>query len=202
MHARSDKGAINIGDTYGLTGGHEIPQGTDLDQLFTTGVYFSPSATWSDTLLNLPDTNSGFKLIVENLVPATANYRQTLIASNSSGQFVFHRVTQNGKYLPWTSIVENSAGVLLKTGDDLNKCVDMITYQSTTGTLTNSLLNKPTGFSAGFRLENKYITTTRVKQILYTNNVEQVFFMRAGSVENGELIDVTPWYKFAGEVVE
>ena len=178
LYAKCDGATINNQNIYTLTSGQALKVGDDLDNIKQAGVYYSKNATVTKEIANTPENFSGFRLIVENLTYDNQNFRQTYITSNSNGENIYTRCTNEGVYGKWVKMTPYSTGIDLVAGDDLNDLFDPCSYYSKDGTTTQSLINVPDSINSGFVLINQYITYTSLKQIIIPNSQQHVFFMR------------------------
>ena len=77
-----------------LSRGTAIPEGADLDSYTTTGVYYSPTAAVSGTLLNSPTKAYGFRLEVRETI---ANNRiLQILYPNAKGVFYMRNLLSAG----------------------------------------------------------------------------------------------------------
>ena len=81
-----------------------IPSSSDLNDITTPGIYYSPQASWSATLSNCPNTGSGFKLIVEKLTHFGGIIKQTLIQANNLIGNIYTRCIYEGSLGEWNCI--------------------------------------------------------------------------------------------------
>lgn len=83
-----------------------IPLNTDLNNMITPGNYWSPNATYTAQLTNVPEGVAGFTLIVESTTGnSIANsLRQILIPASSTLERIYMRGYTSGAYLPWNVI--------------------------------------------------------------------------------------------------
>lgn len=84
-------------DIYGS--GEIIPDNSDLNDYRTPGKYGVPSASHTATISNIPESGSGFSLLVMGLNEATSYVRQTYIKSNRAGYYYIRHYT--GSWSDW-----------------------------------------------------------------------------------------------------
>lgn len=75
--------------------GKEISQNTDLNNLKTPGLYYSASASITDTLSHTPVTGYNFVMLVES--KGGSNLTQMIIAD----KFIYTRTTTGGVFESW-----------------------------------------------------------------------------------------------------
>ena len=193
--AKCEKKTINNNETYNLISGIALNVGIDLDDLFKPGVYYSKNASVTNQIAHTPENFSGFKLIVEKLTYGNM-YRQLFIASNSNGENVYTRCTNEGVYGKWVKMTTLSTGEKLQEGADLNDYLAPMTYYTTNSSVTATILNKPASLTTSFVLINQYINYNAIKQIIYPNTRSHVFYMRNIQLNDGIFRE---WGVFTGE---
>lgn len=87
---------VIISDIYGL--GVVIPNGSDLDDYITAGIYYVANSTNAATISNIPVGGSGFKLVVRYL-SATNRMEQVFLKPNQP-EYVYRR-TNAGTWSAW-----------------------------------------------------------------------------------------------------
>lgn len=96
---KQDVSTINatiIDDVYGL--GVVIPNGSDLDDYITAGVYYVANSTNAATISNIPVGGSGFKLLVRYL--SATNRLEQLYLKPNQPEYVYRR-TNAGTWSAW-----------------------------------------------------------------------------------------------------
>lgn len=112
-----------IDKRYNLEQGQILTNETDLNTLTTIGSYYSNSATITNSLVNCPIKDAGFKLIVE-YTTASNRIVQTIKVNNASTSATYIR-TYTGSWGEW---IKTSNGAEL--------------YSIDTGSTSNITLNK------------------------------------------------------------
>ena len=186
IFTESDNGKINYKDSVTLTSGSGIRPGTDLNNMFTPGEYFSQSEARTKTILNTPENGSGFKLIIEHLSIGTTSTRQTYIATNMRNCNIYTRTSYKGVYYDWVCMTPNSEGIKLVNYDDLNKCLLRSDYVCSNGSdsLVTNISNIPPSLDSGFKLINHQISEKAFKQILLPNNMSNGNFYIRSYIDN------------------
>lgn len=198
LKAVSDNGKVNTSDIRTVSSAKGIPYGADLDNFWEPGEYYSENTAKTQSIANTPENDSGFKLIVERLSLSGRAWSQTYICSSKRNCNIYTRTRYNDTVYKWTTMTPFSEGIDLKAGDDLNNCNLRCDYVSSSTSVSNQLLNCPSGIG-GFKLINHFVSERTFRQILYPNSYsEQYFYMRTIS-EPDDI--VTPWYKFTGTEV-
>lgn len=94
---------VIISDIYGL--GVVIPNGSDLNDYMTAGVYYVANSTNAATISNIPVGGSGFKLLVRYL-SATNRLEQVFLKPNQP-EYVYRR-TNTGTWSAWNRFDGNA----------------------------------------------------------------------------------------------
>lgn len=188
VNAYSDNGALPDMDVYTLNAVTPLYADQDLNNILTPGTYFCNSASTANKIQNVPDQSASFKLIVEKTLEYHQEYyRQLFISNNPYAPSVYSRVLRSNEISPWACLTQNVAGRALKSGDDLNNCLDPIVYYSDSSTTTGTLQNVPVGVVNGFRLEVKQTNWSDRYQIIYANTLgSNLMYYRLVSKRDGE----------------
>ena len=173
-------------------------EGSDLNDIKSSGVYYSKNATVTKTIANTPENFSGFRLIVEQLTYDNQNYRQTYITSNSNGQNIYTRCSYNGEYNDWVKMTPYSTGIDIEENTDINNLLAPCSYYSKDATVTATLTNVPSQINSGFVLINQFVTYSAIKQIILPNSQSHVFFIRHIIKSGGEWT-YKAWGVYTGE---
>ena len=81
----------NLSEYWKLAPGTQLTTGQDLNDLTAPGVYYSPSSSITDTLLNVPDgVSSGFRLVVET--STGLSYIHQIIIPHQNAPTLFLRI--------------------------------------------------------------------------------------------------------------
>ena len=91
--------ALNLG-VLDLHEGTVIPNGADWNDYKTPGVYYSPSGTSSATMINTPDNNAGFKLIVGQVTSSTGRIFQIAIYQ-AGAPIIWKRFYDGSSWSAW-----------------------------------------------------------------------------------------------------
>ena len=89
---------VSMDDVYGT--GKVIPDNSDLNDYRTPGKFGVSSSSHTATIANVPETGSGFTLLVMGLNDATSYVRQTYIKSNRPGYYYVRHYT-SGSWSNW-----------------------------------------------------------------------------------------------------
>lgn len=200
LHANCEDATINNNNTYTLTSGNALKIGDDLNDIKQAGVYYSKNATVTTGISNTAEDFSGFRLIVENLTYDDQNFRQTYITSNSNGQNIYTRCTNEGEYGDWVKMTPYSTGIDIEENTDVNTLLAPCSYYSNNATITDTLENVPSQIKSGFVLINQYINYSAIKQIILPNSQSHVFFMRHIIKQSGDWV-YRAWGVYTGEDV-
>lgn len=198
LNATCDGATINNNNTYTLNSGMALLPNSDLNNIKSSGVYYSKNATVTETIANTPENFSGFRLIVEELTYDDQNFRQTYITSNSNGQNIYTRCSYNGEYGEWVKMTPFSTGIDIEENTDINNLLSPCSYYSKDASVTATLTNIPSQINSGFVLINQYVTYSGIKQIILPNSQSHVFFIRHIIKLNGEWV-YRNWGVYTGE---
>ena len=186
--ALTDSININRLETYNLSQGIVLEDGTDLDDCREVGIYNSVGANRTATMLNVPFSEAGFKLIVEK----TSVYnclKQTCIINNTQSSICYTRQTKDKVWGDWRRISPfNEIGMPI-SNIDLNNLKTPGEYYSLDTANTNTILNSPT--PVGFRIEVTQLTPWTILQKVIANSDHIVEFYRYFSKNKWE-----PWYTY------
>ena len=117
LYANSVAKALNLNEA--------IPDGADLNDYLTPGVYSCYSAVNAKTYLNCPTINSNFKLYVSQNTGGTKAFwgHQIIHATNANGTSIFYRAialsdrenVADSAYKPWQKVYVTSISDISKT---------------------------------------------------------------------------------------
>lgn len=201
-----DGSAWVSGGVYGTntTGAIEIESNTDLDDLKTSGIYYSLNSTTTATILNRPTLNgsaytgSGFVLQVFTHAPSGKIQVFTRGGNGISRQWV--RAMTTGGWSNWTQLAVNDECMkitvpetALSSGDNLNNYYTPGQYRCTTNAAAATLTNCPT--SIGFILDVRYNRTASYVLQTITDWIGSNVYMRYGASDGSSW---GSWYQYAG----
>ena len=179
---------INRLETYNLAQGIALKNGTDLNDCREVGIYNSIDANRTATMLNVPFSGAGFKLIVEK----TSLYnclKQTCIINNTQSSLCYTRQTKDKVWGDWRRISPfNEIGMPI-SNIDLNNLKTPGEYYSENTANTNTILNSPV--PGGFRIEVTQLTPWTILQKVIANSDHIIEFYRYFSKDKWE-----PWYTY------
>jgi len=99
---------VTMDNVYGT--GKVIPDNSDLDNYKTPGKYGVSSSTHAATISNIPESGSGFALLVMGLNDGISYVRQTFIKSNRPGYYYVRHYTSS-TWSDWYKFEENTIPV-------------------------------------------------------------------------------------------
>lgn len=147
-----------------------LKSGDDLNNL-SSGIYRVNGSGIGSQIINSP-TSFNFKIKVECL-QNPLYILQTVVDRNMD---IYTRIKdENNVWTTWNKI-NSIKRTELTTGNDLNNCKQEGVYTTENGTITNSILNKPSNVGYAFYLE--------VKRLVQNDNIEQVLTSRHLNGEN------------------
>lgn len=141
----------------------------------------------------LTTSSSGYAYINGDI-----NHYITILFVSTGLKEIFVASRKAGTWSQFMQLHSNWRGTAIPQNADLNDYIEPGIYRSAGSSVTSTLDNLPGGFSAGFRLEVKAISSTNfIKQIIYPDDgPNQVFYIR--QYDNGPWYD---WVKFSGTPV-
>lgn len=184
----SGANCINRLELYNLAQGIALQDGTDLDDIREVGIYNSVGASRTDTMINVPFTGAGFKLIVEK----TGLYnclKQTCIINNTQTSISYTRQTHEQVWGDWRRISPFNEIATPISNIDLNNLKTPGEYYSENTANTTTITNAPV--TSGFRIEVVQITGGTILQKLIANsdNIQEFYRYYVGGVWK-------PWYTY------
>lgn len=204
LTAISEKGNTNESHIRTLDSGKGLNYNEDLNGRTEVGEFFSWGTNLTSTLKNCLVKEGGFKLIVERLVVGNkSGIRQTIIVDGEYDGVAYSRIQYDygsNNWSPWSCESPFAKGINLSKSVDLNDCLDNVTYRTSDGTVSASLLNAPSGLDSKIKIINHALGSSDVKQIILTSNsANQVFYTRYAHRTDSS--KNSSWYKFEGTKV-
>ena len=126
--------------TNNISGGMNIEDNTDLDDIIVQGSYFALTGAAAATFTNCPYMLSGFKLYVEKLTGANWTLKQTLVPVNNVNNITYIRGYADGAWQKWEVL---QAGPVVGTLQASNWTVSenvTVTAASTSITFINDII--------------------------------------------------------------
>lgn len=164
---------------YNLYEGKPLLPGDDLNDFIIPGIYYSKDASNTNQLLNQPNVNSGFKLIVEKVSVSNNTIKQTILSSNNPFCNMFYRQKLEGVWQPWlTQYFSTTKSKKLEASDFLYNVTLNDTNNINRARILNKICEVSLDFTANEQIPSyKNILTLPVE--LYDN--ENTSFVLAGS---------------------
>ena len=195
----SAKTAYDNSLTKGISlGNTRIPEGADLNNYLTPGVYTCWSGDEAKTLLNCPHTASNFKMIVnQNRGNKTVFYGYQMIVGTSTSIYnpsIYYRgiswsTTTNNTFSPWKRVCTTSVADVPITY--INTFEDE-TYVKPANNNTNGCSYHVTNGICVIKLETVCLSTTdnfvrilsglpKPTRVLYSNTIDRVMSSNSGA---------------------